>query len=149
MIRIIYNFFDRLEDNIRRWFSKRPILYGFVGGVGVVLFWRGVWHTADMVMDTFFPMVVNGSAVDYTGGWPWWDGPLSILVGSMLLLLIGVFVSEFIGNEIVISGLKGDKKVADRTEEEVMQEAEDLQSIKTSLAGIYHKLEEIEERNGK
>ena len=41
------NSLNKLEYRVRFWFSKRPIFYGLIGGVGVVLFWRGVWHTAD------------------------------------------------------------------------------------------------------
>ena len=49
----------------------------------------------------------------------WWDGPLSVLIGAVVLLMSGVFVSNFIGNEIIISGLRGEKKLAERTEKEV------------------------------
>ena len=49
LTRKIVRFFDKLEDKIRGRLSHHPIFYALVGGIGVVLFWRGVWHTADDV----------------------------------------------------------------------------------------------------
>lgn len=34
----IVKFFDKLEDNVRRVLSKRPIVYTLIGAVAVVLF---------------------------------------------------------------------------------------------------------------
>jgi hypothetical protein len=143
MLKAIWNFFDKTEDKVRGWFSRRPLLYAFVGGVGIVLFWRGVWHTVDQIMDSLYPTVyVEGSM--HTGGWPWWDGPLSLLVGSCILLIIGVFVSEFIGNEIIISGIKGEKKLVDMTEREVKSELKALESIVKETKEISEELERVE-----
>ena len=49
MTKNIVKFFDKLEDKTRAMLSRMPILYAFVGGIGVVLFWRGVWHTTDFL----------------------------------------------------------------------------------------------------
>ena len=100
----IVRFFDKLEDKIRGKLSHYPILYGFMGGIGIVLFWRGVWHIADDI---------NISSI------------ISILIGSILLLVTGVFVSAFIGNRLIISGLIGEKKLAEKEESEI--EAEETQ----------------------
>ena len=43
MIRKIVTFFDKLEDKIRIRLSHKPILYSIIGGIGIVLFWKGVW----------------------------------------------------------------------------------------------------------
>lgn len=145
ILKRVTRFFDKLEDRIRGWFSRRPILYAFVGGVGVVLFWRGVWHTADMVMDLLFPVHLSATT-DYIGGWPWWDGPLSLFIGSIMLLLTGVFVSDFIGDQIIISGLKGEKKIIEKTEEEVQQEIGTVISLKKDLDELKKRMDKIEKK---
>ena len=50
MLREIIHFFDKLEDKTRGTLSHYPFLYAFLGGIGVVLFWRGVWHTNDFIL---------------------------------------------------------------------------------------------------
>ena len=45
----ILHFFDKLEDGIRIALSRRPIVYAFVGGTAIVLFWRGVRMVADAI----------------------------------------------------------------------------------------------------
>ena len=92
MIKII-QFFDKLEDKIRGKLSHYPILYAIIGGVGVVLFWRGVWHIADDLN--------VGSVV-------------SLIIGTVFLLMTGVFVSAFIGSRLIISGLSGEKKLTEK-----------------------------------
>ena len=127
------HFFDRLEDGVRGWLSHRPILYGLVGGVGVVLFWRGVWHTADFISLVVFLWQNGSSTTDLSG---LYDGLASFATGSLLLLASGVWVSGFIGNEVIISGLRGDKKLAEKTEAEVETETEAIADIRRQLARI-------------
>lgn len=142
MIQKIYNFFDKLEDKIRGHLSRWPIFYAFVGGVGIVIFWRGVWHTADSYMEYLFTVQAEGTV--NVGGLPWWDGPLSLLVGTLILLLTGVFVSGFIGNEIIISGLRGEKKLTEKTEKELKTEANVLKDIKKQIKALSDKLDKIQ-----
>jgi hypothetical protein len=124
-------FFDRLEDKTRGYLSHLPIAYGFAGGIGIVLFWRGVWHTAD-----YFMMVLRAnrgaSTIDLTNEM-WWDGPLSFAVGSVILLITGLFVSSFIGNEIMMSGLRGEKKLSEKTENEVRTEVGAIGEIRDEI----------------
>jgi len=140
-VKSIYNFFDKLEDKIRGKLSHYPIIYAFVGGVGIVIFWRGVWHTADFLTDIIFSFQQNAT-IDL-GSLPWWDGPLSILIGSVLLLSTGLFVFGFIGNESIISGLKGEKKLAEKTEEEVKAETGMIKEIKEEVKEIFDRLDDI------
>jgi hypothetical protein len=128
----VYNAGDKLEDHVRGFLSHYPIVYAFVGGIGVVIFWRGVWHTADYIMGSFTAVNAGISSVDLNLG-VWWDGPLSFIVGSALLLMTGVFVSNFIGNEIIISGLKGEKKIAEKTEKEVRTEEDRLAFVRDQV----------------
>ncbi|MCM2339398.1 MAG: hypothetical protein NDI62_03010 [Burkholderiales bacterium] len=141
-MRSIYGFFDKLEDKIRGKLSHYPILYAFIGGIGIVVFWRGVWHTADFFTEVIFSYQVNGS-VDL-GALPWWDGPLSLIIGSILLLSTGLFVFGFIGNEMIVTGLKGEKKLTEKTEEEVRLETGTLKEIKNEVKEISKRLDEIE-----
>lgn len=138
----IFYFFDKLEDAVRGWFSHYPIPYALVGGVGVVIFWRGVWHSYDYLMWRFFTLTSEGSTVDL-GGLPWWDGPASLLIGSCLLLVTGVFVSSFIGNEVIITGLKGEKKTAEKTEEEVKTEAAAISGVRREMEALRKEVEKL------
>lgn len=119
--RNISNVCDEIEDVTRGKLSHHPIFYAFLGGVGVIIFWRGIWHTADYIMELFFA-VGDGVTSTSISRLPWWDGPLSVLVGALLLLITGLFVTSFIGNEIIISGLKREKKIVEKIEEEIKDE---------------------------
>ena len=123
MIKLIVRFFDKLEDKVRGRLSHKAIIYAFIGGVSTVLFWRGVWHLAD----------------DY--GMSSWA---SLVVGAVILLLTGLFVAAFIGEQVILSGLKGEKKVADKTEDEVRKEANILFDLRREFDEIAERLERIE-----
>ncbi len=139
----LYRFGDKLEDKIRGKLSHYPIIYALIGGVGIVIFWRGVWHSADSIMEYFFNGGRYASALS-TSHLPWWDGPLSMFVGVVLLLLVGLFVSNFIGNEIIISGLKGDKKIAEKTEQEVKEDMLRNIAMSKEIKDIARQLDNIE-----
>ncbi|MEK7075832.1 MAG: hypothetical protein AAB948_03525 [Patescibacteria group bacterium] len=113
------DFFDRVEDHIRGSLSKYPIPYAIIGGIGIVLFWRGVWHLADEI---------NLSSL------------ASVIIGTIILLLAGLFTSMFIGDHIIISGLKHEKKVTDITEKEVESEKDILQDIREDIHEVRSKL---------
>ena len=119
----LFRFFDKLEDKIRSKLSHMPLLYALLGGVGVVLFWRGVWHIADEL---------------YLGS------VLSILLGTFILLLTGVFVSAFIGNSIIISGLSGEKKLAEKTADEIETEEGKIQKMQATLSRVEEKIDILE-----
>ena len=124
----IVNFFDRLEDRVRARLSHRSIFYALIGGTMVIIFWRGVWHTADILM--------NGD-VWMQGVYGFWGvvfyEPITLIWTSAVLLMTGLFVSSFIGERIVISGLKKEKKVTDRTEEEVQDEERKIKKLEYKL----------------
>lgn len=117
----IIRWFDRFEDRVRIRLSRSPILYAFIGGTGVIVFWRGIWHTTDYCM-RLFSGFVRSSSSDLSG-MLWWDGPLSIVLGGGLLLITGVLVPSFIGNELIISGIRREKKMFEKTEEELERES--------------------------
>ncbi len=121
----IFNFFDKFEDSTRGYLSRRPILYTFIGGFGIVLFWRGIWHTADM--------------------FTWLNGPVSILISVIILLATGLFVSYFVGDMIIISGLHKDKKLAEKTEKEIEKSEHSIDRLEAKIDSLTDKIEELEE----
>jgi len=136
---MIKKFFDKLEYKLRVRLSHHPVLYAVIGGIGIVLFWRGVWHTADYLILRFKALNSNTSSLDLSNEL-WWDGPLSFLLGLIILLMIGVFVSNFIGNEILISGLRGEKKLSEKTKEEIETESDKIDDIEEELEKISKKI---------
>jgi len=139
----IYNLGDRLEDRVRGRLSHYPIIYAFIGGAGVIIFWRGVWLTVDYLMESLF--TARNLAMDSESGLLlWWDGPLSILIGAALLLATGLFVASFIGNEIIISGLKNEKKLGEKTEEEIKLEVSESNKLKHEVMAVNDRLKDIE-----
>ncbi|MBI2889122.1 MAG: hypothetical protein HYY10_04350 [Candidatus Liptonbacteria bacterium] len=150
-MRVIIKFFDKLEDKVRAWFSHYPIFYAIVGGVGTVLFWRGVWHTADFFSARYFhPIMAESGALnvlDASVDFPFfWDGFVSLILGTVILLMTGLFVASFIGDHIIISGVRHEKKVTEKTEEEVEEEESVLKKVHEELHGIGKRLEEIEKK---
>lgn len=138
IFRQIYRFGDKLEDRVRGKLSHFPISYAFFGGAGVIIFWRGIWHTIDYVV-----AVMWSQNAEMLTGFPWWDGPLSVFIGSVLLLMIGLFVPSFIGNEILISGLKGEKKVAEKTEQEIRADVAINVKLESQISEIQKKLDAL------
>lgn len=142
----LYNFldrfFDRLEDKVRGWFSHYPILYAMYGAIGIVLFWRGVWHGADLLADHFLNHPEAHTTIDIVASAL--DPFISFVLGSLILLSCGLFVSEFIGNEIIISGLRGEKKLTEKTEAEVKTETGAIGEILGRLRDISRRVDELE-----
>jgi len=123
MLKNFLKFFDRFEIKLRGKLSHYPILYALIGGVGIVLFWRGVWHTAD----------------DFG-----LSSLLSLVIGFIILVVIGVFVAEFIGNKLIISGLIGEKKLETKEEVEIETEETQLKNLQNTLNRVEKKLSDLE-----
>ena|ERR1035437_10166392 len=133
MIKKVINFFDRFEDKVRGHLSKYPIVYTMIGGTAIVLFWRGVWHTAD---------ILQGQ-----GGWLGWlfYEPVNMVITAAILLATGLFVSYFIGDTILMSGLKKEKKATDKTEREIQEEEREIKELRTTIREIKKDITEIKE----
>jgi hypothetical protein len=98
----LLRFFDKFEDAVRGALSHWPIVYGFFGGVGIVLFWRGVWHTADFVSALLIARNGGNATIDFAM-LP--DGPVSLLLGSIILLSTGQ--ASVVSRLFVPSALQG------------------------------------------
>ncbi len=122
MTRSVLRFFDKLEDQTRSRLSRSPLVYALLGGIGVVLFWRGVWYIADELNI---------------------DSLSSILIGASILLVTGVFVSAFIGNSLIISGLNGEKKLAEKTVDEIETEEAKIRKLQTTLNRVEEKIDNL------
>ena len=128
---------------MRAWFSKRPILYALVGGVGIVLFWRGVWHAADAFSSLY--ILRDGMITFYNFA----DGIISLIIGSALLLSTGLFVSDFIGAEVISAGLKGEERMTKKVEREEEEEEDVVRKIHNEVHGISRRLKKIEDNSKK
>lgn len=134
MIHVIYYLFDKMEDHIRAKLSRHPFLYTFIGGTGVVLFWRGVWHVADDLQKIGG---VYGIIFSSTG---------SIILGVTILLSTGLFVSVFVGDSIIMSGIKHDKKIIEKTIEDVELEKSDIEKLLEVVTDMKKEIEILEKK---
>lgn len=117
----IRNFFDKLEDKIRKRLSQHPLLYALIGSIGIILLWRGIWVIADEL---------NMSGI------------FSAILGLIILISIGLFVSFFVGEQIIISGIKQEKRIDEKTEEEIKEE-------EVTLSELHEDIDQIKEEIGK
>lgn len=120
----ILKVFDKAEDYVREHLSRHPLFYAFLGGVFVVLFWRGVWETADILAlrNPFLHWFLYG--------------PNQIIFSTLVLMLMGLMVSVFVGEKIIISGLRHEKQVEDRTEEIIEEEVITLKHIRDEVRAL-------------
>lgn len=120
----ILHFFDKLEDRIRGVLSRHPIVYAIIAGFAVVLFWRGVWMSADEI--------------------PFLTGPVSILISVVIMLVTGLFVSFFVGDSIILSGIRGEKKLVEKTKDEVTADKELLAAVQEEVIATRSEIKEVE-----
>ena len=125
MFRNIIKFFDELEDRVRARLSRHPVVYALISGFGIVLFFRGVWMVADVV------------------AMPW---EVSLVLSVLLMLITGSFVFHFVSDQLIVTGLKREKKIIEKTEEEVRGETETLKNVKVQLDRIEKTLEELKRK---
>lgn len=124
MFKKVLYFFDKLEDRIRHKLSKTPVLYAIIGGVCVVLFWRSVWNIAD------------------EWGIPSW---VTLVISVGVMLMTGTFVSFFLGEQLLLSGLREEKRLDEKTEEEIEQEDERIARIRNEIDEIREDVVSIRE----
>ncbi len=122
-MRYFTNIFLNIEARARSKFEKYPFFHAFLAGVGVILFWRGVWEQADRLE----------------------VGPItSIVVGGLLLGAIGLFLQTFVGNTIIIKKVEKEKALDKKTEQDVTAVKSEVRREEVTLSRLGDKLEEIE-----
>jgi len=136
--------FDNLkafENRIRRRLSRYPLAYAFLGGVGVVLFWRGVWYSTDFIAFAFSAGNGGAPVFDWKLGA---DSIISLIVGILLLLSTGLFVNELLGKEIIESEVEKEEQFAEKTKKEIGKEETDIERMEKEIHHIIKKVEEID-----
>ncbi|KKS77570.1 MAG: hypothetical protein UV64_C0006G0025 [Parcubacteria group bacterium GW2011_GWC1_43_11b] len=121
MFKKISTFFDRMEDRTRGYLSRYPNLYAIIAGTGLILFWRGIWEGSIGLMSNF----------------------MSTVIGAIILLSTGVLVSYFIGDKILISGIKGEKKIIEKTREEIEDDDVQLKNIDKKIDDLRSLIEKL------
>ncbi len=131
MFKKIIQYFDKLEDKIREHLSKYPIVYALIGGISVIMLWRAIWGTLD-ILYTIDNVYIK---------WFFYP-PTQIIISVAILLMTGLLVSNFIGYRTILSGLKKEKKVEEQTEKILKEEEITLKHVMKELNEIKHDLEE-------
>ncbi len=99
-----------------------------LAGIVAVLFFRGIWLLADEAGLSSFA---------------------SIIISLSILLITGPFVSHFVTNDVILSGLRKEKKIIDKTESELRSEMVTLLDIKEELGEIRDDIEELKNKKQK
>jgi len=126
MVRVfkeIIKFFDKLEDKIRHRLSRHSIIYALIAAAAIVVFWSGV----ERITSAFLSPV------------------LSIIISVVVMLATGTLVSFFIGESILISGLKEEKRVDQKTEEEIREEDMRIKRIFDEIDEMNKDIKQIKE----
>lgn len=120
----VTNIFLQIEERARTYFERIPFVHAFLGGVGVVLFWRGVWEIADRMRI---------------------DPIASIVIGSLLLGAIGLFLHTFVGNAIIIKNVEKDKRMTKKAEHEIASVEKDVKKEEVTLDQLSAKIDRLEQ----
>ncbi|MDE2019467.1 MAG: hypothetical protein KGJ13_03910 [Patescibacteria group bacterium] len=134
-------FLERAERWLRRKLQNHPLLYALVGGVGVVLFWRGVWHMTDFLALTLLSSRDAVTSIDWAQGI---DSLLSFAFGTFLLLSTGLFISELLSGEVLLGKIKKEETTAEETEETVEKESSEIPRIEREVRHIAREVQQLE-----
>lgn len=67
-------------------------------------------------------------------------GPISTLLGLLILMVIGLLVSVFVGDSIIISGLKKEQKSFEKARLQIEAESKNIADIETEVRRIRRKI---------
>lgn len=119
------NIFLKIESSARKYFEQFPFMHAFLAGVGVILFWRGVWEIAD----------INHL------------GPVaSVIWGIIILGAIGLFTHTFIGNAIIIKSIKNEIDIEKDNKAEVARVEKEMIKEEITLNHLYTKLNDLNDK---
>ena len=119
------NFFLKFEHKARNYFEGNPFLHALLAGLGVILFWRGAWEVADIIK--LNPI-------------------LSIVVGILMLVCIGLFVHTFVGNAIIIKNTEKEKQFEQKAKKDIGLVQTEIAEEELTLTHLIKRLEAIENK---
>lgn len=131
----------KIFRDAREKLSSHPTIYAIFGAVGIILFWRGIWHLADFAA-FFFSNRHDGIVVSY---FSFFDSLISAVIGFLLLWFTGLFVSDFIGSQMISSAVKTEKKIekiAEATETKEKTEQERIDELEEKFEKATNHLDE-------
>jgi len=136
-IDFLFVFFDKVEDHVRGALAKHLFTYTFIGGIGVVLFWRGIWHMADVLEASGGVSRVLFSPLGST------------ILGIIILLSTGLFVSIFLGESIIMSGIKREARVIGKTIGDVESEKSEVEQSLGMISDVEKEVKKLETKVGR
>jgi len=142
-MKALFIFLKTTGKKLQRALRRHPLVYAFVGGVGIVLFWRGVWYLTDFLVFAILVPRDQLGAIDWTGGI---DGGISLVLGIALLLSTGLFVSEFLSGQVLMAEGKEEERLAKETEEGIKKESSELPSIEEGLQHIEEEIKNLKDQ---
>ncbi len=117
--------FLKIEDRARKYFERIPFIHAFLAGVGVILFWRGVWEIADIYH---------------------FDPTISIVVGIIMLVSIGLFTHTFIGNAIIIKNVKHEINIEKENRKDLSTFEKNINNEEVTLAHLSDKIDQLSKK---
>ncbi len=136
MFKYISRFFDKLEDRVRIKISRYPIFFALVGGVAIVQFWRGVWQLTDYLFLNYLALPIEG----------FWSNLISIIIGTSLLLVTGLYVSLFISDSVIISGIKKEQKEFEKVKNKIEKEEKEIVTEEKKIEKEEDKIAKLEKK---
>lgn len=115
-------FKERRKELIR----SHHTLYAFIGGIGVVLFWHGIWEGLNRIYQ-------SSTILSWIG-----HPAVSVTVGVVLLTLTGLFVFELVGREAIAlqDNIKDIQKIEKSVVENVKDVKEDVKDIAKEVENV-------------
>lgn len=117
--------FLKIEDRARKYFERFPFIQAFMAGIGVILFWRGIWEVSDMYG---------------------LDPRLSIILGVLILGSVGLFVQTFVGNAIIIKNVKREIDLDKESRKEFSVFEKNISQEEITLAHLSEKLDKLADK---
>lgn len=94
-MKIKYGFFNTVNRGLstfRKDLKRHHIIFSLLGGIGVVLFWHGIWGIADIYVNPF----------------------QSVILGVIVLWITGLLILQLIGSEAIEEDLDKENKILDK-----------------------------------
>lgn len=106
-------------------------LYAFIGGVGVVLFWHGIWEGLNRIYQ-------SSTILSWVG-----HPAVSVTVGIILLAITGLFVFELVGREALAlqDNLQNIQKTEKIVIEDVQNVKEEVEEVKEDVQSMVEEVE--------